>query len=127
MFVRLQAAKVFLGLGRDETAIDVFGPAYAKTYWDEPGELRSYIYFWTQQGRNLDGALAAGLRTIALRPRAYYHWSALGDLYLKMGDKAKALDAAGKAVEFASPSAKPAMQRNLDKIKGQAEPPASKK
>jgi thioredoxin-like negative regulator of GroEL len=127
MFVRQQAAKVFLGLGRDEMAIEVFGPAYAKNYWDEPGELRSYIYFWTQQGKNLDGALAAGLRTVELRPRAYYHWSALADLFLKKGDKAKALDAAGKAVEFASPAAKPAMQKNLEKIKAQTEPPAPTK
>jgi len=29
-----------------------------------------------------------------------------------------------KAVEFASPAAKPAMQKNLDKIKRPAEPPA---
>ena len=87
-------------------ALEVFGPAYAKIYWDEPGELRTYIYFWTQQGKNLDGALAAGLRTVELRPRAYYHWSALADLYVKMGNQAEALKAAEKAVEFASPAAK---------------------
>jgi tetratricopeptide (TPR) repeat protein len=120
MFVRQQAARVFLALGREARAIEVFGPAYAKNYWDEPGELRSYIYFWTQQGKNLDGALAAGMRTVELRPRAYYHWSALADLYAKMGNHAEALKAAEKAVEFSSPAAKPAMQKNLEKIKAQA-------
>jgi len=121
MFVRQQAARVFLGLGREARALEVFGPAYAKKYWDEPGELRSYIYFWTQQGKNLDGALAAGLRTVEVRPRAYYHWSALADLYAKMGKHSEALKAAEKAVEFAGPAAKPAMQKNLDKIKAQAQ------
>ena len=122
MFVRQQAARVFLGLGREARALEVFGPAYAKKYWDEPGELRSYIYFWTQQGKNFDGALAAGLRTVEVRPRAYYHWSALADLYAKMGNHPEALKAAEKAVEFSSLAAKPAMQKNLDKIKAQAPP-----
>lgn len=122
MFVRQRAARVFLGLGREARALEVFGPTYAKKYWGEPGELRAYIYFWTQQGKNLDGALAAGLRTVEVRPRAYYHWSALADLYAKRGNHAEALKAGGKAVEFASPAAKPAMQKNLEKIKGQAPP-----
>lgn len=121
MYVRQRAARVFLGLGREARALEVFGPSFAKKYWDEPGELRSYIYFWTQQGKNLEGALAAGLRTVEVRPRAYYHWSALADLYAKMGNHAEALKAAEKAVEFASPAAKPAMQKNLDKIKAQAQ------
>ena len=120
MYVRQRAARVFLSLGRDARALEIFGPAYAKTYWAEPGELRSYIYFWTQQGKNLDGALAAGLRTVELRPRAYYHWTALADLYMKMAKPAEALKAAEKAVEFASPAAKAAMQKNLEKIKAQA-------
>ena len=122
MYVRQQAARVFLSLGREARALEVFGPAYAKTYWTEPGELRAYIYFWTQQGKNLDGALTAGLRTVELRPRAYYHWSALADLYAKMGNQAEALKSAEKAVAFASPATKPAMQKNLDKIKAQAPP-----
>jgi thioredoxin-like negative regulator of GroEL len=122
MFVRQQSARVFLSLGREDRALEVFGPDYAKTYWDEPGELRTYIYFWTQQGKNLDGVLAAGLRTVALRPRAYYHWSALADLYVKMGNQAEALKAAEKAAAFASPAAKAAMQKNLEKIKAGAPP-----
>ena len=120
MYIRRQAAGVFLALGRDARALEVFGPAFAKKYWDEPGELRSYIWFWTQKGKNFDGALEAARRTLELRPRAYYHWSALADLYLKMGNRSEALTAAEKAVEFASPAAKPAMQKNLDKIKAQA-------
>ena len=120
MFVRQQAARVFLALGQEARALEIFGPAYAKSYWDEPGELRTYIYFWTQQGKNLDGALAAGLRTVDLRPRAYYHWSALANLYAKMANHVEAVKAAEKAVEFSSPAAKPAMQKNLEKIKAQA-------
>jgi tetratricopeptide (TPR) repeat protein len=120
MYIRQQAAGVFLALGRDVRALEVFGPAFAKKYWDEPGELRSYIWFWTQKGKNLDGALDAARRTLELRPRAYYHWSALADLYLKMENRSEALNAAEKAVEFASPAAKPAMQKNLDKIKAAA-------
>jgi len=120
MYVRQQAAAVYLKLGREAKALEVFGPAFARKYWDEPGELRSYIYFWTQQGKNLDGALAAARRTLELRPRAYYHWSALSDLLLKMGSRPEAVQAAEKAVEFASPAAKPAMQKNLEKIKSQA-------
>jgi tetratricopeptide (TPR) repeat protein len=117
MYVRQRAAGVYLKLDQEAKAIEVFGPAFAKKYWDEPGELRSYVYFWTQQGKNLDGALAAVERALELRPRAYYHWSALADLYLKMGNRPEAVKAAEKAVEFASPAAKPAMQKNLDKIK----------
>jgi len=117
MYIRQRAAGVFMSLDREARALEVFGPAYAKTYWDEPGELRTYIYFWTQQGKNLDGALAAGLRALELRPRAYYHWTALADLYLKMGNQAEAIKAAEKAVEFASPAAKPAMQKKLEKLK----------
>jgi len=120
MYIRQREAGVFLKLGREGRALDVFGPAYAKAYWDKPGELRSYIYFWTQQGKNLDGALAAGLRAIELRPRAYYHWTALADLYAKMGKMPQALEAAGKAVEFSSPAAKPAMQKKLEALKARA-------
>jgi thioredoxin-like negative regulator of GroEL len=120
LYARQQAASVYLKLGREAKAFEVFGPAFAIKFWDEPGELRSYIYFWTQQGKNLDGALAAARRTLELRPRAYYHWSALSDLLLKMGNRAEAITAAEKAVEFASPAARPAMQKNLDKVKGQA-------
>jgi len=120
MFIRQRAAGVFLGLGREARALEVFGPAYAKTYWDEPGELRTYIYFWTQQGKNLDGALAAGLRTVELRPRAYYHWTALADLYAKMGKMPEALKAAERAVEFSSAAAKPAMQKKLEALKARA-------
>jgi hypothetical protein len=37
-----------------------------------------------------------------------------------MGNHAEALKAAEKAVEFSSPAAKPAMQKNLEKIRTQA-------
>jgi hypothetical protein len=119
-YLRQQAAAVYLKLGQEAKALEIFGPSFARKYWDEPGELRSYIYFRTQQGKNFDGALAAALRTLEVRPRAYYHWSALADLQAKMNDFAAAIAAAEKAVEFASPAAQPAMRKNLDKIKAQA-------
>jgi tetratricopeptide (TPR) repeat protein len=119
MYIRQRAAGVQLALGNEAKALEVFGPSFARKYWDEPGELRSYIYFWTQKGKNLDGALAAAQRALELRPRAYYHWSSLADLYVKMGKREEAVKAAKKAVEFASQAAKPAMQKNLDKIKAQ--------
>ena len=117
MYVRQGAARVFMGLGREARALEVFGPAYAKKYWAEPGELRTYIYFWTQQGKNFESALEAGQRTVELRPRAYYHWTALADLYAKMGKMPEAVHAAEKAVEFASAAARLAMQKKLEKLK----------
>jgi thioredoxin-like negative regulator of GroEL len=118
-FIRQQAAAVYLKLGQETKALKVFGPSFIRKYWDEPGELRSYIYFWTQQGKNFDGALAAARRTLEVRPRAYYHWSALADLQAKMNNFAEAIKSAEKAVEFAGPAAQPAMRKNLDKIKAQ--------
>jgi tetratricopeptide (TPR) repeat protein len=119
-YVLQQAADVFLSLGDEAKALELFGPGFVRARWDEPGELRSYVWFWTQKGINLESALAACRRALDLRPRAYYHWQAMSDVLLKMKSYDEAVKAAEKAVEFASPAAKPAMQKNLEKAKAAA-------
>jgi tetratricopeptide (TPR) repeat protein len=119
-YILQTAADVFLSMGDQAKALDLFGPAFARSRWDQPGELRSYVWFWTQKGINLENALAACKRALELRPRAYYHWQAMADVLLKMKDYGEAVKAAEKAVEFASPAAKPAMQKNLEKVRAAA-------
>ncbi len=120
-YILQSAADVFISLGDQAKALDLFGPVFVRSRWDQPGELRSYVWFWTQKGINLESALAACKRALDLRPRAYYHWQAMADVLLKMKDYGEAVKAAEKAVEFASAAAKPAMQKNLEKAKAAAE------
>jgi len=112
-------AELLLATGQWEPAIKLLKEKQTTFSWDPYlYELESQA--WTQQGKNLDGALAAGLRTVELRPRAYYHWTALADLYAKMGKMPEALKAAERAVEFSSAAAKPAMQKKLEALKARA-------
>jgi len=117
-----RVAGIYLKLGDEAKALEVFGPAFAKAKenWDDTSPLRTYVWFWTKEGRNLLGALAAARHTVELRPRAYYLWSGLADVLAKMKDYPEALRAAEKAVEFASEASRPAQQKNLERIKAAA-------
>ena len=117
-----EAASVFIKAGDDKRAMEVFGPAwFEKKAAEGSGEdIYSYAQFWTRQGKNLDGALAAAKKAVEFQPKVYFFWSTLSDVYAKMSNKAEAIKAAEKAVELAEGNPKPAMQKKLDALKGPA-------
>jgi tetratricopeptide (TPR) repeat protein len=120
-----EAASVFIKAGDDARALEIFGPAwFEKKAAEKSGEdIYSYAQFWTRQGKNLDGALAAAKKAVEFQPKLYFFWSTLSDVYAKMGNKAEAIKALEKAAELAEGNAKTAMQKKLDALKG----PASEK
>jgi tetratricopeptide (TPR) repeat protein len=99
-----QVAGLYNRLKKTDKALAVYGPAFAKKHWDDPGSLASYAGFWNRQGANLDGALEAARRSVALKSD-YFNNFALGQILFKLKNYPEALTAAEKAVELAKPLA----------------------
>jgi len=112
-----QTANAYIKTGKDEKALAIFGPAYARKHASEGTALYSYAGFWSRQGKNLDDALAAAKKTVEMMPQTYYMWSTLADVHLKMKNYPEAIKAAEKAVEIAEGTAKDAMKKKVDQIK----------
>jgi tetratricopeptide (TPR) repeat protein len=66
--------------------------------------LSSYANFWNRQGTNLESALDAAKRSVALTSD-YYNNFVLAQVLFKMKDYPEALKAAEKAVELVKPMA----------------------
>lgn len=112
-----QAAGVYLKAGGEAKALEMFGPAFAKSHWADATALEGYAYFWGTQGKNLDDALAAGRRLIELKPGYYYGWYAMSQVLLARKDYSGALQAAEKTVELADEALKDYYRKNVEKIK----------
>jgi tetratricopeptide (TPR) repeat protein len=112
-----QAANAYIKTGKEEKALAVFGPAYARKNASDGTALYSYAGFWSRQGKNLDDALAAAKKAVEMMPQTYYMWSTLADVHLKMKNYPEAIRAAEKAVEVAEGTAKDAMKKKVDQIK----------
>ncbi len=116
-YILQQTANAYVKTGKDDKALALFGPAYAKKKATDASALYSYAGFWSRQGKNLNDALAAAKKAAELMPRTYYIWSTLADVYQKMNNYPEAIKAAEKAVELAEGSTKEAMKKKVDQIK----------
>jgi tetratricopeptide (TPR) repeat protein len=110
------AAQNYIKLGKEDKALNVFGPAYIAKYQDSANDLNSYAWFWAGQGKNLEGALDAAKKSIALQ-EAYYNWDTLATVYQRMKNYPEALKAAEKAYELADDNIKVRVQAKIDQIK----------
>jgi tetratricopeptide (TPR) repeat protein len=68
-----QVAGIYVKLSQDDKALALFGPAYAMKNEKDANALSSYASFWSGQGKNLDGALAAAKKAVELKPAQYYN------------------------------------------------------
>ncbi len=84
MYVIQQAAGVFVKLGREDKAMDVFGPAWLEKNGGTAANHYSYGAFWSGQGKNMDAALAALRKAVAMDPDKYYFWSGLANALQKL-------------------------------------------
>jgi len=83
--------------GSVDDALAVFGPSTVPKMGDDATLLNNYAWFWAQQGTNLESALAAVRRSIALDDR---DWSedTLAVVLLGLGRLDEALAAVNKAM-----------------------------
>ena len=79
--------------------------------------LWQYAGFWARQNKNLDEALAAAKRSVALMPGLNYLWNTLSLVYEKMLNYPEAIKAAEKAMETSPESAKGVYQRTIERLK----------
>jgi len=118
------AAQIYLDAGAPEKALAVYGPEYMKQNEKSGPLLSRYAQFWTQQGTNLESALAAAKKVTELTPEAYSGYSSLAQVHLKMKSYADALKAAEKALALAPAmpaQIKGGIQKTIDTIKAAAE------
>jgi tetratricopeptide (TPR) repeat protein len=95
------AAEAFVGWDKKDRALAVFGPPVVPKLGDNATLLNNYAWFWAQQGTNLESALAAVRRSIALDDR---DWSedTLAVVLLGLGRLDEALAAVNKAMAISS-------------------------
>ena len=110
------AAQNYVKLGKEDKALNLFGPAYIAKHQDNASDLNSYAWFWAGQGKNLESALEAAKKSVTLQ-EAYYNWDTLATVYQKMENYPEALKAAEKAYELASESIKMRLKAKIDQIK----------
>jgi tetratricopeptide (TPR) repeat protein len=95
------AAQAFVGWDKKDRALAVFGPSVVPKLGDDAMLLNNYAWFWAEQGTNLESALAAVDRSIALDER---DWSedTRAVILLGLGRLDEALAAVNKAVAISS-------------------------
>ena len=110
------AATMYLKLKKDERALEKFGPEFIEKYKDDANILNSYAWFWANQGKNLESAVKASKKSVALAP-SHYNWDTLSLLYTKQNKYDEALKAAEKAVELSDERSKIGYQNRIKQIK----------
>lgn len=95
------AAQAFIAWDKKDRALSVFGPAAAAKLGDNALLLNNYAWFWAQQGTNLENALAAVQKSIALDDRDYAE-DTLAVVLLGLGRPGEALEAVKKAMAMSS-------------------------
>ncbi len=93
-------AGIYNKLKKPDKALAVFGPEFIKTHPDDQNILASYAAFWSRQGTNLDSALDAARKSVALASD-YYNNYTLANILFKLKKYPEALPSAEKAVEQA--------------------------
>jgi len=99
-----QVAGVYARLKKPEKALAIYGPEFIKKHSDDQAVLSSYASFWNKQGTNLESALDAAKRSVALTSD-YYNNFVLAQVLFKMKSYPEALKAAEKVVELVKPMA----------------------
>ena len=120
----MNAARIFIDADKPDRALAVFGPEYLNKNLDKAPVLTSYVTFWLGQGKNLESALEAAQKGVALTPAAYTGWNSLSQVNLKLKKYDDALKAAEKALELAPaqpPQIKDNIQKSIDQIKAAAQ------
>jgi len=118
------AARVYSDAGYPDKALATYGPEFLKKIMDNAGMLGRYAQFWSDQGQNLESALEAAKKAIALTPDNYSPWNTLGQVYLKQKNFEEALKAAEKALSLAPDQPariKELVKKNIDAIKAAAQ------
>ena len=123
-YILSQVAGAYVKAGKDDKALALYGPAFAKKSASDATALYSYAGFWARQGKNLNDALAAAKKATELMPTAYYLWSTLSLVHEKMKNIPEAIKAKEKALELAPDAVKETYKKDLEKLKGG--PPAKK-
>lgn len=116
-YILQQVANAYAKTGKEDKALTLYGPAFAKKNAADATSLYSYAGFWARQGKNLDDALVAAKKSVDLMPGAYYLWSTLSLVYEKMKNYPEAIKAKEKAIELAPDAAKETFKKDLEKIK----------
>lgn len=99
-YYRQTAASVYLKSGKEDRALAVYGPAYAESVAKDAGQLNSYGWFWNRKGKNLESALAAAEKSVALNPR-YSTYDTVAQLQFQLKNYEAAQKSAEKALELA--------------------------
>jgi tetratricopeptide (TPR) repeat protein len=99
--LRKTYASLLIMDGDAEKALDIYGPSLAETLLqgDDYRPLNDYAWFWATRGRNLESALDAAERALAMRDAANI-WDTLSMVYRKMGRLEDALSAEERAVRL---------------------------
>ncbi len=117
------AARIFVDADKTDRALAVYGPEYLKKNMENGRAITVYATFWMGQGKNLESALEAAQKSVALTPDAYTGWNNLSQINLKLKKYDDALKAAEKALEIAPaqpPQIKDNIKKSIDQIKAAA-------
>jgi tetratricopeptide (TPR) repeat protein len=107
------AAQAFVMWDKKDRALAVFGPSVVPKLGDDSMLLNNYAWFWAQQGTNLESALEAVQRSIALDDR---DWSedTLAVILLGLGRLDEALAAVNRAMAISpAPSRYKATEKKI--------------
>jgi tetratricopeptide (TPR) repeat protein len=99
-----RVAELYAKLKKMDKALAFYGPEYAKANWDDENVQASYAGFWSQQGENLESALAAARRVVELSSGNHGN-STVARILFKMKNYPEALKAAERALELAKAQA----------------------
>jgi tetratricopeptide (TPR) repeat protein len=119
-YVLQAAAGIYIKTGKDDRALAVYGPEFARQNRDKAGSLYGYSRFWLTQDRNLESALEAARRMIELEQGTWFYWDTLAGLEAKAKNFAAAVKAGEKAIGIADDETKPSLQKKLDLYKAGA-------
>lgn len=116
-YILRQLATAYINADKEDKALAVFGPDYAKGIASDANSLNGYASFWSVVGKNLPSALEAARKAVELKPGTSYYWSTLSDVYLKLKNYPAALTAAEKAVELTEGPYQARMKQKVEAIK----------
>jgi tetratricopeptide (TPR) repeat protein len=95
------AARALIAWDKKDQALAMYGPATVAKIGDDALGLNSYAWFWALQGTNLESALAAAQKSIALDDRDWTE-DTLAVILLGLGRLDEALTAVNKAMAISS-------------------------
>lgn len=100
LYILQTAATFYSKTDQMNKALAVYGPEIMRKSGDDASPLYSYAYFWNREGKNLESALEAIQKSIALEPY-YYKSQVLAQIQLKLENYEEALKAAEEALALA--------------------------